>query len=118
MAPFSLHRQKRKTLSPDPATSVVSITMAEDSRTVVVEECPSRIEVLEFAVGLPPSILKGWEEESKKMPTIGFDDKGIVGTITILKNAAMIWLGWGQLVPDSATSIAAQSSSSVGQCTC
>jgi len=62
------------------------------------------MEVLEFAVSLPPAILREWDEPTDTNPSrqdLGLADRGIVGTITLFKKAAMIWFGWGRVIPDN-----------------
>lgn len=68
-----------------------------------IEHMSPRIQVINFAVELPPSALQGPDEPSPQMPTPA-DNVGVVGTITLLNNSAMIWYGWGRLVPASGAS--------------
>lgn len=65
------------------------------------------MEVVEFAVPLPPSILRGWDEPTNMNPALTAvamqDQKGIVGTITLMgKKSAMIWFGWGIVIQKQA----------------
>lgn len=53
-----------------------------------------KIPIIPFAVPLPKSGLLGPDEL-----LIGND--GIVGTITVLKNSVIVWVGWGKLVDSS-----------------
>lgn len=75
----------------------------ESAAAVVVAEKDPRMEILSFAVALPPSIVQGWDEppidddsNSGILGLIG-SNQGIVGTIVLLKTSVMIWFGWGQL---------------------
>lgn len=61
-----------------------------------VEEVSPRIQVLHFAVGLPPTALRGFDEPAPRVP-VHAGDVGVVGTITLLNKSAMIWFGWGRL---------------------
>jgi hypothetical protein len=83
---------------------------------------PPPLEILSFGVALPPSTFQAWEEPEVKSTTnddSGGDNlentqrvlaaaallnqQGIVGTIVILKNAVMIWFGWGRLIRQEAS---------------
>ena len=74
------------------------------TKEVTVEQLESTagIVVLPFAVALPPSTLQGFDEPSPSASTsylVG--DNGVTGTITILKNAVQVWVGWGKLQSSS-----------------
>lgn len=63
-----------------------------------VKELDSRIDVINFAVDIPPSALQGLDEPSPEMPSPS-DNVGVVGTITLLNKSALVWFGWGRLMP-------------------
>lgn len=81
-----------------------------------VKELEPRIQVIHFAVELPPSALQGMDEPAPQMPTPA-DNVGVVGTITLLNKSAMVWFGWGRLLPaDGAdSSITARGVPTMGQ---
>ena len=56
----------------------------------------AKIRVECFALSLSSSVLQGFDEPPSNVPMMQ-DDTGIVGTITMLKNSAMIWMGWGNI---------------------
>lgn len=93
--------------------------MASDAAdTNKIEETPPRIQVIHFCVELPPSALQGPDEPVSKMPA-PTDNVGVVGTITVLNKSALIWYGWGRLIPattdKSASNVTANGVPSMGQ---
>jgi Proteasome assembly chaperone 4 len=107
----------------------VTTATTNDEKTVAVSnddncdgaESSSMITSIPFAVKLPTSTLKGWDEPT---PVHGDDavvammgENGIVGSIIIMgKKSAMIWVGWGQLdlIASSSGATAAGGSSTFG----
>jgi hypothetical protein len=81
-----------------------------------VKELEPRIQVIHFAVELPPSALQGMDEPAPQMPTPA-DNVGVVGTITLLNKSAMVWFGWGRLLPSAGgdSSITARGVPTMGQ---
>jgi hypothetical protein len=81
--------------APAPASESTELTITELPRAKIRVEC--------FAISLSSSILEGFDDEPTTSPShhhipmVLQDDVGIVGTITILKNSAMIWMGWGNI---------------------
>eukprot|EP00977_Amphora_coffeiformis_P017566 scaffold5787_cov157-Amphora_coffeaeformis.AAC.10 len=82
-----------------PPTTTTTSTQLE----IKEEETPS-LEILPFALRLPPSFChpspgSGDDAAAPQIMTDVFlpDSTGIVGTITILRKAVMIWFGWGNL---------------------
>jgi hypothetical protein len=61
------------------------------------QEAP-RLDTVSFAVSLPAAVWSAWDEPETTRSLPG-DERGIVGTIIFMKKSAMIWFGWGQLVP-------------------
>jgi Proteasome assembly chaperone 4 len=71
-------------------------TTAEEATIVSKELGPSsNIYQLTFGVALPQSV--GHETNIPEPIHHMMNDAGIVGSILVLKNAAMIWLGWGHV---------------------
>lgn len=66
------------------------------AQSVSVEQLSPRIQVINFAVEIPPSALQAFDEPMPRLP-VPLGDLGVVGTITVLRKSAMIWLGWGQI---------------------
>ena len=68
-----------------------------------IEETASSLQIIPFAVCLPLSIFQGWDEPAVN-PNMAalLHDTGIVGTITVLRKAVMIWFGWGKLEMEGA----------------
>lgn len=74
--------------------------MTTEDKVIIVTQLPTaRIHVQSFAVALTSSVLQGLDESIHHSSTVPLlnDDTGIVGSITILKNSAMIWMGWGTI---------------------
>ena len=71
-------------------------TTAEEATMLSKELGPSsNMYQLTFGVALPQSV---GHDASLPEPILHLlDDAGIVGSILVLKNAAMIWLGWGHV---------------------
>ena len=73
------------------------------------------IEISSFGVRIPSTIIvQGQEEELATAPDLE-NDRGIVGTITIMGNSVMVWFGWGQLVSSSNTPTTSNSSVGTGK---
>jgi hypothetical protein len=70
--------------------------LSEEVKSEDVEEVSPRIQVLHFAVELPPTALQGFDEPAPRVP-VHAGDVGVVGTITLLNKSAMIWFGWGRI---------------------
>ena len=72
--------------------------------------------MIHFSVELPPSALQGPDEPVSKMPA-PTDNVGVVGTITVLNKSALIWYGWGRLIPATTdkSSVTANGVPSMGQ---
>ena len=64
---------------------------------VVHEEAP-RIPVIPFAISLPKSTLQNFDDPTPKGDVMALmGDNGIVGSIVLLQNSVMVWVGWGKL---------------------
>lgn len=74
----------------------MSDVISEQVKPQDVEEVSPRIQVLHFAVKLPPTALQGLDEPTPRVP-VHVGDMGVVGTITLLNKSAMIWFGWGRV---------------------
>ena len=80
----------------------------------------SHLNVISFCVD-PSAVSEGEDVGGTSMQAAGGSKKGVVGTITLLADgrSAMVWFGWGDLVPssssggDAAASEAGDASSSV-----
>ena len=73
---------------------------------IVVEPLPAQIDITEFSVSLPSSIVQGLDEP-KISDEIGvlLHGEGLVGTIIYTPNkSANIWMGWGSTTPTSSGS--------------
>jgi hypothetical protein len=79
-----------------------------------VEEVSPRIQVLHFAVALPPTAMQGFDEPMRRAP-VNFGDMGVVGTITLLNKSAMIWFGWGRIVEQRQSDRTARGIPTMGQ---
>ena len=68
-----------------------------EETTILSKECgiSTNIKQFNFAVALPQSV--GHETKLPDPILQMMGDAGIVGSVLILKNAAMIWLGWGHI---------------------
>lgn len=80
-----------------------------------IKEQPAKLEILPFAVRLPPSALRGPGEGATTVnPALAavLHDTGVVGTITVMRKAVMIWFGWGKLEAENAVTEGESSSSS------
>jgi hypothetical protein len=57
-----------------------------------------KIRVIPLAVSLPPSTLQEFDEPTPKqsMESI-MGDHAIVGSVVILNNSVMVWVGWGTI---------------------
>ena len=81
-------------------------TSDEDTKVVLMET--PQIPIIPFGVKLPAATLMGFDEPS--MPSSQTDsmslmgDNGIVGSIILLNNSVMVWVGWGTLNVMSTTS--------------
>ncbi len=77
----------------------MTFLLARDNQSSKVEvlETP-QIQVIPFAVSLPPSTLRDFEDPAPKASTISFiGDNAIVGSIVLLHNSVMVWVGWGNI---------------------
>jgi hypothetical protein len=72
------------------------ISEREQVKSQDADEVSPRIQVLHFAVELPPTALQGFDEPAPRVPAHA-GDVGVVGTITLLNKSAMIWCGWGKM---------------------
>jgi hypothetical protein len=72
----------------------MSGTRAESNDNVTVMNDP-QIPVISFAVALPSSALQNVDDPASKNNLVG--NNGIVGTIIVLQNSVMVWVGWGEL---------------------
>lgn len=81
--------------------AATEVATATSSSMDVQREAP-RLDTVSFAVSLPASVWSTWNEPETTRSLPG-DERGIVGTIVFMKKSVMIWFGWGQLVPDTAT---------------
>jgi hypothetical protein len=65
----------------------------------IIEISPPQIPVIPFAVALPTSTLQSWDDPSppKGNAVSLMGDNGIVGSIVLLNNSVMVWVGWGTL---------------------
>jgi len=87
------------------STSVDSQIKESTQGNIVVSEPSSLVRVLPFALPLPQSALHGWDEpilEDKEqvLPPTGIGGEVVVvGTITMMKQSAIIWFGWGKIQP-------------------
>lgn len=78
-------------------------TIKEEMAAKEIEEISPRIQVINFAVELPPIALQRLDEPSPQLPA-PTDNIGVVGTITLLNQSAIIWFGWGGMVRDESSS--------------
>ena len=78
------------------------------TNTVTIQETPNTaVQVIPFAVRLPTSVLQQLSSSTDKdantttivNPQLAalLMDTGVVGTITILSGAVLVWFGWGKL---------------------
>ena len=91
-----------------PQSQVADATKASAATRTTITSSPTtrildhaRIDILPFGVALTQSELRtNWDKEPSDdilLPTSSSSSLqvGVVGTITMLQNAAMIWFGWG-----------------------
>jgi len=64
-------------------------------------------EIVPFAVALPSTMLSMTTDletsaaaATNPLLLMGIQNKGIVGTVWFSKSSAMLWFGWGDLVPE------------------
>jgi len=50
------------------------------------------LSTVNFAIEIPEGLIA--------LPDLNLKQNGVVGTITFLKNSAMVWIGWGNLIDD------------------
>ena len=55
----------------------------------------SRIPVIPFAVSLPHLNSQEFDEPTREVSIVG--DNVIVGSVVILNNSVMVWVGWGSV---------------------
>jgi hypothetical protein len=105
-----------QTSSPSQAASISMdhrIDISTNSPTItttttrVLDE--ARIEIIPFGVPLTKSELRtDWDKEPTdeimlpSSSSSSMERVGVVGTITMLTNAAIVWVGWGRLIQPSA----------------
>lgn len=83
--------------------------------TVTIEEASSSsaslLEQTSFAVRLPASIFRGFDEPvvNPAMAAAVLHDTGVVGSILVSKKSVMIWFGWGKLDAATTGHVGAQS---------
>jgi len=91
-------------VSPHPTIIFISSTMASPSE--VSETQSAKVEVLEsanipvipFAVSLPPSTLQDFDDPAPRASSFAMvGDNAIVGSIVLLNNSVMVWVGWGNI---------------------
>ena len=75
---------------------IMTDAISEQVKLQDVEEVSPRIQVIHFAIKLPPTALHGFDEPTPLVP-VSVGDVGVVGTITLLNKSAMIWFGWGRI---------------------
>jgi hypothetical protein len=67
-----------------------------DAVQVLVSE--PQIPVIPFAITLPTSTLQSFDDPLPKGNSVSLmGNNGIVGSIVLLRNSAMVWVGWGTL---------------------
>lgn len=89
----------------------------QTSSNVEVLETP-RIPVIPFAVALPSSTLQDFDDPTPKASTVSMvGDNAIVGSIVLLKNSVMVWVGWGKvdLYGSGTNSVDGQAQTSFGK---
>jgi hypothetical protein len=86
------------------------------SSDVEVLETP-QIPVIPFAVSLPSSTLGDFDDPTPKASTVSIiGDNAIVGSIILLKNSVMVWVGWGNVdLYGSVTAVDGQQQGSFGK---
>eukprot|EP00980_Cylindrotheca_fusiformis_P022294 scaffold9176_cov129-Cylindrotheca_fusiformis.AAC.18 len=72
----------------------------------------AEIPVLPFAVSLPKAALQSRDSSPLEKTVVG--DKGIVGTIVLLTNSVMVWVGWGTIHVDAPDSESKELSATFG----
>ena len=74
----------------------MSSTATENKNVRLMSQ--NQLAVIPFAVALPTSTLQQLDEPSPKGNVLSLmGNNGIVGSIILLKNSAMVWVGWGKL---------------------
>jgi hypothetical protein len=71
-------------------------TATENENVRLMSE--AQIPAIPFAVALPTSTLQNFDEPTPKgaiLPLMG--NNGVVGSIILLRNSVMVWVGWGKL---------------------
>jgi hypothetical protein len=87
-----------------PQQETMATAIFSDDSDAVQEMKESQIPALSFAVALPTSTLQSIDDPTPKGDSISLmGDNGIVGSIILLRNSAMIWVGWGTLDLSGAT---------------
>jgi hypothetical protein len=100
---------------PQQETMATAAIPSDDSDTVQ-EMKESQIPVISFAVALPTSTLRSIDDPTPKGDSISLmGDNGIVGSITLLRNSAMIWVGWGTLDLSGATKESSAAANNFGK---
>jgi hypothetical protein len=67
-----------------------------DAVQVLVSE--PQIPVIPFAITLPTSTLQSFDDPLPKGNSVSLmGNNGIVGSIVLLRNSAVVWVGWGTL---------------------
>lgn len=73
----------------------------EQAIKIEVLDTPN-ISVVPFAVSLPQSKLQDLGASSPKQSMLSvLCENGIVGSVVLLKNSAIVWVGWGTIDPRS-----------------
>ena len=72
-------------------------TTATSDNSIQILESP-KIPIIPFAVTLPNSSLQGPDDPTlQNNSSLSIGKNGIVGTITLLQNSIIVWVGWGKL---------------------
>lgn len=93
-----------------------SSQLETQSTGIEVLETPN-IPVIPFAVSLPSSTLQDFDDPVPKTSTISIvGDNAIVGSIVVLNNSVMVWVGWGNIdLYGSSKTLDGQAPSSFGK---
>ena len=69
---------------------ISSLSLDDPISSLSLDQNQSAFTIVNFAVQIP--------EELIALPDMNLEQNGVVGTITFLKNSAMVWVGWGALI--------------------
>jgi hypothetical protein len=66
----------------------------ESTDNISIVEAESRLQLLEFALDLPPLVVQGFDDPTVRHCSL---DMGIMGTIIVGKKFVIIYFGWGHV---------------------